>query len=87
MKIYEWKNAAGILDKIIPKEPSIKDRVDQVWEELNKPGEVKHLKGGTLIVKLPNSAVLQEMTYERQGIIEIMNEQLDLDIREVKFVF
>jgi hypothetical protein len=85
-----WKKAGKVVDTII-KVPAggLKDRVEEAWKTTGEASKAmpQHYSDGLLTLKVKNSAHLQELTYKKEELKDKLNSQLDIKIKNIKFIF
>jgi hypothetical protein len=83
----KWKKTNDILDKILRRAGgATKDEILDAWNKLeeSKIAEVITFTNGTLILKVPNSAYLQMLSFKREEIKKNLNKILGNKIVNVK---
>lgn len=84
-----WKRPGEIINKILRNSAGpIKDSIEKAWREIDyikEKGNIVTFKKGTLIVKVKNSACLQEMSLQREKIKQDLNQKIEKKIKEIRF--
>jgi predicted nucleic acid-binding Zn ribbon protein len=64
-----------------------KIKVEETWTKMMGPGVATHtisvrLKNSTLIIQLKSSVLREELSYGKEKIIKMINEEMGIDIIE-----